>query len=175
MSKTSLKKQLALMTAEQISELVLELYEARPEAKEYLDFYVQPDIEKRLGRARASIKKEITRTSRGHNRARITRVRRFIKDISSLNPGVEPVAEIMTFAMETACSTGSEQWIKEVTQRGFARLLSDTVRYADAGGVLDMFLPRLEAAVKSMKSSWFRSNEFKSLLRDTLTDTLESL
>lgn len=148
MSKTSLKKQLALMTAEQIAELVLELYEARPEAKEYLDFYIQPDIDKWLAKARAFIRKEITRTSRGHNRARVTRVRRFIKDISSLNPGTEPVADIMTFAIETICEVGSEQWIKEVTQRGFARLLADTVRLADAGGVLDMYLPRIEAAAE---------------------------
>ena len=62
MSKTTLKKQLALMTAGQIAELVLDLYAARPEAKEYLDFYVQPDIDKRLERAKSNIKKEINRT-----------------------------------------------------------------------------------------------------------------
>ena len=34
MSKTQLKKELTKMNAEQIAELVLDLYSARPEAKE---------------------------------------------------------------------------------------------------------------------------------------------
>lgn len=175
MSKTTLKKQLALMTAGQIAELVLDLYAARPEAKEYLDFYVQPDIDKRLERAKSNIKKEINRTSRGRNRARITRVRRIVKDISSLNPGTEHVAEIMVYAIETMCAAGSEQWIKETTQRATARMLAEALQTADSAGMLDIYLPRLREAVEGMKSSWFRSNEFKSLLKDALDDALDSL
>ena len=47
MSKTALKKVLAGMTAQQLTELITDLYEARSEAKEYLDFYINPDIEDR--------------------------------------------------------------------------------------------------------------------------------
>ena len=45
------------MSAEQISEMVLDLYAARSEAREYLDFFVSPDIEKKLEKSRSSIKK----------------------------------------------------------------------------------------------------------------------
>ena len=83
------------MSAEQISEMVLDLYAARSEAREYLDFFVSPDIEKKLDKSRSLIKKEMSRNSKGRNKSRSTRIRRFIKDISSLNPGAEPVAEII--------------------------------------------------------------------------------
>lgn len=163
------------MNAEQMAEMVLDLYDARPEAKEYLDFFVSPDIDKKLDKARSAIKKEIMRCSRGRNRARSTKVRRLIKDISSLNPGPEPVAEIMTFAIETVTAVADNQMIKTVTQTGFARLLHDTVIYAESAGILGDYIGRLENAVSSMKSSWWKGNEFKKLLQRELRETIESL
>lgn len=175
MSKTQLKKTLALMTAEQIAEMVIELYDARPEAKEYLDFFVSPDIDKKLERAKMLISKEMKRSSRGRNRARSTKLKRFIKDISSLNPGPEAVAEIMTFTVETFCAVGSDQLIKVSTQGALARMLHDTVVYIDTTGQLSEYLPRIRKAVDAMKSPWFRGNEFKKLLKEELKETLESL
>lgn len=163
------------MSAEQISEMVLDLYAARSEAREYLDFFVSPDIEKKLDKSRLSIKKEMSRNSKGRNKSRSTRIRRFIKDISSLNPGTEPVAEIMTFAVETFCEVGSDQIIKTSVQNGYARLLHDTIVYINDAGLVGDYLPRIEKAVDSMPSSWWRGNEFKKLLKQELKETMESL
>ncbi len=175
MSKTLLKKVLAGMSANQIADLVVELYDARPEAKEYLDFFVKPDIDAKLEKARSAIRKEASRVSRGYSKMRSTRIKRFIKDISSLNPGEEAVCEIMTYAVETAAAIGSEIWIKEVTQRAMARLLHDTLVEADRAGMLDIYLPRIQKAVADMKSPLFRKNYFKERLSDALTDTLDEL
>lgn len=163
------------MSAEQISEMVLDLYAARSEAREYLDFFVSPDIEKKLDKSRSLIKKEMSRNSKGRNKSRSTRIRRFIKDISSLNPGTEPVAEIMTFAVETFCEVGSDQIIKTSVQNGYARLLHDTIVYINDAGLVGDYLPRIEKAVDSMSSSWWRGNEFKKLLKQELKETMESL
>lgn len=163
------------MSAEQISEMVLDLYAARSEAREYLDFFVSPDIEKKLEKSRSSIKKEMSRNSKGRNKSRSTRIRRFIKDISSLNPGTEPVAEIMTFAVEAFCEVGSDQIIKTSVQNGYARLLHDTIIYINDAGLVGDYLPRIEKAVDSMSSSWWRGNEFKKLLKQELKETMESL
>lgn len=163
------------MSAEQISEMVLDLYAARSEAREYLDFFVSPDIEKKLDKSRLSIKKEMSRNSKGRNKSRSTRIRRFIKDISSLNPGAEPVTEIMTFAVETFCEVGSDQIIKTSVQNGYARLLHDTIIYINDAGLVGDYLPRIEKAVDSMSSSWWSGNEFKKLLKQELKETMESL
>ncbi|MDE6511778.1 MAG: hypothetical protein K2L00_06775, partial [Muribaculaceae bacterium] len=45
MSKSRLKKELAGMTREQTADLVLQVYESCKEAKAWLDFYLNPDIE----------------------------------------------------------------------------------------------------------------------------------
>ena len=175
MSKTQLKKELAAMTAEQIAELVLELYAARPEAKEYLDFFIKPDIGSKLAKTKTLVSKEMRRTSRGRNRTRSTRIRRYIADIASLNPGAEAVCEIMTYATEEACATGSGQWLKETTQRGFARLLYDTVVKADNAGMLGVYLPRLQKAIAGMSTSALHARDFRHLMETTLDDAVESL
>lgn len=48
MSRSTIKKLLQSMTKTEIIEMVLELYSARKEAKEYLEFYVCPDEKGKL-------------------------------------------------------------------------------------------------------------------------------
>ena len=55
MSKTTLKKQLNELTREQLIEVMLELYEARKDAREYLEYYVNPDEKKMYEKYRAVI------------------------------------------------------------------------------------------------------------------------
>lgn len=175
MSKTQLKKTLQQMSSEQISELVIELYDARSEAKEYLEFFLNPDLDTKLEKVRAAIKKEVNRQSRGRNRARATRLRRFIKDFSSFNPGAEPIADVMTYTMEQVCKTANGQMFKTSTQMSLVRLLHDTVLKISDAGMLDHYLPRLQKAIDDMESHWYRSNEFKKALKSELQDTLEVL
>ncbi len=46
MSKASLKKVLKGMEADQLRDIIVELYENRPEAKDYLDYWADPNPEK---------------------------------------------------------------------------------------------------------------------------------
>lgn len=163
------------MTAGEIAELVVSLYEARPEAKEYIDFFLNPDIDKKLDKARVQIKKELWRTARGRNRTRISHIRRVIKNISSLSPGAEAVCEIMTYATENACGVGSGQWVKETTLRALAKLLTDTVLEVHRAGLTNLYLPRIRSAIAAMRSDTPRYAEAKELFHDTLTNTLDSL
>ncbi|MCM1292130.1 MAG: DUF6155 family protein [Bacteroides sp.] len=172
MSKTQLKKELAKMTAGQIGELVLELYQARPQAREYLDFFLNPDIDAKLEKAKTLISREALRASRGRSKMRISRLKQAIKDIASLNPGDEPVCEIMTYTIEIACVAGSDQWIKDTTQTSIAKLMADTLSMADKAGLLNLYLPRIEKAIGGMRSPFYRPNAFKRLLKETLEDFL---
>lgn len=46
MSKASLKKALKEISRDGLEEIICELYDTRPQAKEYLEFWINPDIEK---------------------------------------------------------------------------------------------------------------------------------
>ncbi len=113
MSKSTLRKALATLTKEQIEEMILDLYAARPKAKEYLDFWVSGDIDSKMTKAKNSIAKECARTQRKRPRLRITKIKKFIKDIVSLNADSQAISDIMTFAVERICAVGSEGWLKK--------------------------------------------------------------
>ena len=176
MSKTQLKKELTKVNAEQIAELVLDLYSARPEAKEYLEFYISPNIDKKLEKAKAAIDKELLRNSRRrYPRPRMTKIRRYIRDIESLNPGAEHVIEISMYALRRAAETGSDNWLKDVTQRGAAKLLADTVKLGDKAGLLDMVLTPSREYIAAMRTDAHYSRQFKTLLSETLDEAIEGI
>ncbi|MYM11561.1 DUF6155 family protein [Muribaculum intestinale] len=60
MSKTSLKKTLNSLTRDQIMEVVLDLYEARKEAREYLEYFISPDERGMAEKTIATISKEFS-------------------------------------------------------------------------------------------------------------------
>ncbi|MDE5744777.1 MAG: hypothetical protein K2H84_03845, partial [Paramuribaculum sp.] len=115
--------------------------------------------------------KEISRRQRTRPRPRMTKIKRFIKDIASLNADAEAVTDIMTFAIERMCAAGSNGWIKDSTQKSTVKLLHDTIVYARLHGEYAPALNRLEAAIADMNSDIWWSRDFKKLLADELADT----
>lgn len=175
MSKSALKKQLSAMTHEQISELVLELYSARKEAKEYLDFYVNPDIDEKLDKARVAITKEMKRKSGQWANPRITRVRKQIKNIATLNPGYEHIAEISSYAVEAACVMINDSHTKESVQRNIAKLLHEAIAMSDKAGMLNVHMARIRKAIDGMDTPHFRSNQLKRALNEAFHEAIASL
>ncbi len=57
MSKAQLKKYLQTLPHEQIVQVVLDLYDARKAAKEYLEFYMDPDAAKAVENAKKAVLK----------------------------------------------------------------------------------------------------------------------
>lgn len=168
MSKSQLKKELQRMSPELLRELITDLYDARKEAKEYLDFFANPDIVKMTDRYRAALKKEISRTSRGRALPRMTRVRKHTKDYASFNPGAEYIADMMTFAVEQLCLTASGNWIKDATARSIARYLEETLAFIDRHAIVSDYLPRLTAAVDALPSGFFRNNYLRQAMRESI-------
>lgn len=58
MSKSTIKKFLQSMTKDEIIAMVLELYSARKEAKDYLEFYAEPDEQGKLEEYKDTIREE---------------------------------------------------------------------------------------------------------------------
>ena len=105
MSKAKLKKYLQTLPQEHLVQVILDLYDARKEAKEYLEFFMDPDPKTALEKA----KKEIYRnyfSPQGKPRAKMSVktgndiVNNFIKlDIPS-----EQVSDLMLYHVEVLLS-----------------------------------------------------------------------
>lgn len=93
MSKTTLKKQLNELTREQLIEVMLELYEARKDAREYLEYYVNPDEKKMYEKYRAVIIKEFF-PAKGRAKGRTSVCKKAIKEFTTLHPSPRLIADL---------------------------------------------------------------------------------
>lgn len=96
MSKAALKKTLANMPPEAIADLVCELYDSRKEAKEYLEYWLNPDPAKALESAKETTDKMFFFSS-GKNRKEpsATSLKKLVKDFSLMVFEPEMIADLM--------------------------------------------------------------------------------
>ena len=105
MSKSTIKKLLQSMTKEDIIEMVLELYSARKEAKEYLEFYASPDEKGKLEEYKSIIREEFYPKKRREPQTRFSVCRKAVADFKKLKPSADALAELMVSYMEWATSS----------------------------------------------------------------------
>ena len=86
MSKAKLKKHLLSLTKEQITDIVLELYDARKEAKDYLEFYLAPDCNAELEKSKKAIRNEFFPTRGFSEKPSFAKCRKVISDFQKLKP-----------------------------------------------------------------------------------------
>ena len=111
MSKAKLKKTLAEMPAEQIADLVLELYDARKEAKEYLEFWLDPDTPKALEKARKKVERVFySGEDRPRKRPSLTELNRIARDFTAQVYDRDAVADLLLYIAEKECEWLEGRW-----------------------------------------------------------------
>lgn len=103
MSKTKLKKYLLSHTKEQITDIVLELYDARKEAKDYLEFYQESNCNVELEKCKKAIQNEFFSARGFSEKPSFAKCRKVISDFQKLKPEPTLVADLMLFYIEQGC------------------------------------------------------------------------
>ncbi|MDE7025092.1 MAG: hypothetical protein K2O88_04335 [Paramuribaculum sp.] len=174
MSKTTLKKAIQELDANQLRELIMDIYAANCDSRHYLDFFANPNINTLLDKARTAISKEVNRSSRGTSKARISVIKKAIASITCLQPGAEETLEIMQYAVVSLCLSAHIHYFKETLVNSTAKLLNDTLIYADRNQLLSNCLPLLERTISELPSTSHRRSALKQTLRNQLQTTLQS-
>lgn len=91
------------MDKEEIITLVLELYSSKPEAKEYLDFFVAPNETEVLNKYKQIIAYEFYPGGRKDAQVRFSVCCKALSDFKKLKPSGAAIVELMVFYMENAC------------------------------------------------------------------------
>lgn len=155
MSKAQLKKCLSKLTKEQVIEVVLELYDARKEAKEYLDYYVNPNDDEKLDEYKKIIYNEFY-PNRGEPKCRFSVCRKAVSDFKKLKPDSISIADLMLFYIETGVSFTADygdMWEQYYTalENNFGKAME----FINNNGYLEEFRPRIEKMLKmSEKCGW---------------------
>lgn len=165
MSKLQLKKELNGMSKEQLEELILDMYTARPDAKAYFEFFLNPDVQKLYDKYAGKIDAEFCRSKYRRSKARISKVKAAVKEFASFNPGSEYVVRLRLHALLAG--------VAAVRKFDYTRALSDsmllffdeTVMYADNNLVFNEFKNGFERMVQQHEGLFDRSPGHEMLRR----------
>ena len=107
MSKSEVKKYIKSLERSSLEELVMDLYLARKEAKEYLEYVIRPDDNVKLEEYRKIITNEFF-PSRGEAKLRFSVCRKAVAEFKSLDPLPEFLADLMLYIPECASEIAND-------------------------------------------------------------------
>lgn len=162
MSKTALRKELESLTREQIIDVVLTAYSSKKSIKDYFDFFALPDVEKLYDKFMRELTKEIGRGKYRHSTARISRIRKSIKDFESFNPGTERVRDLRIATINMLIEQEKVKIFSDTLINGTLKLLNETIAYADRNLIFDSTMREIDKCVAETND---RSRHFRAFLK----------
>lgn len=131
MSKAQLKKELVHLDQDQLVEVILNAYSSSREAKDYFEFFLNPDADALLDKKVDIIAKELTRSKRGHSKARISAIRKAIKDFAAYGVGDEYVYKLTYRAIRMIVGMEHYYYYPDALNKGVIGLAADFIVLAD--------------------------------------------
>ena len=107
MSKANVKKYIKSLDKSSLEELVMDLYSARKEAKDYLEYVIKPNDKGKLEEYREIITKEFF-PSCGDAKLRFSVCRKAVSEFKSLDPAPEFLADLMLYIPECASEIAND-------------------------------------------------------------------
>ncbi|MDE7345542.1 MAG: hypothetical protein K2N48_02240 [Muribaculaceae bacterium] len=166
MSKSKLKKELAGMTQGQVSDLMVQLYEASKEAKAWLDFYLNPDIDALSEKYRKQIYLKCYGRSGKVRRPKMRDCNQLIKTFGLIVQDPTPVSELMLYFMEEVTRVAS---VKGRYSESYIRTLTGqfrkTMEYLESASLLEYYMPRVRKIIGIAEGvSRYLANEYEEVL-----------
>lgn len=150
MSKTQLKKQLLILTKEQLVEQVLELYESYKPVKEFYSFYLNPNENELFEKYKAIIVNEFYPKGKfSEPKTRFSVAKKAIADFSAVKPSPKLIGDLMVTFVEMACKFTFEygdMWDQYYTST--ATNYERALKYLQKNDLLNDFKLRCEQCLK---------------------------
>lgn len=108
MSKTDVKRYINSLDRDALEQLVMDLYSARKEAQEFLEYVIHPNDTVKADLCKDIILKEFF-PSRGEPKTRFSVCRKAIRDFRALDPHPELLADVLLYLPEKAAEF-SDTW-----------------------------------------------------------------
>lgn len=168
MSKSQVKKLLAGMSKEEVINVVLELYDARKEARDYLDYFVNPDEAGELEKFKKIVLKEFDDNGMRMPPCRFSVCRKALSDFKKLAPSTETLAEAMVYYVERVYEFSF--CIGDLWEQYYDSAISNfcsTLKFLLKNNLLESMMPRI---VQIMAWSWPCGYGFHDMTGDTFCE-----
>lgn len=173
MSKTALKKELKGFSAEQLTDVILNVYDSSKEAKDYLEFFLSPDPEAFVQEKFDAMFKELKRVRRGSmSKGRISVIRKQIKQAQAYGLSPEYIDKLMMGAISLLVSTERYLYYSASLFNGTYKLVADYIVWANKCGILAGALEKLESLTHDSKIG---TDHFRRNVASTVSLTVRNL
>ncbi len=176
MSKNTLKKALAGFGEPELRQLILDIYSKSKDAKELLDFYAEPDLDRKLDEYEQLADKEVFRRSRHAYRPRASKIRSLIRKFLLLEPGDEYVGRLMVHISIALMRAGAADFLPQNVNDQAIKFIGETISFLRSRKIFDEHHPRLSKAAGEMKTRFgIYRNPLKSSVMNLLEENEASL
>jgi len=166
MSKSALRNELRTMNSEQLQAIILDAYDARAEFKEYFEFFLKPDVNRLLEKHRAKLVKELNRTRWGHSKARVSVIKKAVKEFIGFRPGPEAILDMLLLTLHLLGSAERYIDMADTQIRYIKALAMQIVDFADNNEIASVALNRIGSMLQSGKySNYFNRTISESIAR----------
>lgn len=172
MSKRNLSKELNLMDAEQLRQVILDAYSVNRDFAAYFEYFLNPDPEALYEKAIAKLRKEIFRFKYGQTKARVSVIAREIKAFSSFQPGGEYEMRLLLSIISFFVSIEKAHYSLPATVvNGIARYIAAYFTIANKEGRIEKAIADFEKVVDDASDR----HHFRRYLIRMANDTFEEL
>ncbi len=156
MSKAKLKKALAALDKDELVTMVTELYDARKEAKEYLEYWLDPDAGKELERVEKLVERQFF-TPQGISRRTpsMPALNKLLKDFMSICFEPERIAELMLYIADRLADWMEVRYRRVSYRTSLRKYVGDARLYIETHELEPVFglrLQRLEERVEALEA-----------------------
>lgn len=156
------------MSQEQVADLILQVYESSKEAKGWLDFYLNPDIEALSEKYRKQIHLKCYGRSGRARRPKMRDCNQLIKTFCTIVQDPTPIGDLMLYFMEEVTRVASEKGrYSESYFKTLSGQFRKTLEYLSASGILEFNLPRIRKIIDmAERSSRFLGQDYDDVLAE---------
>ena len=169
MSKNTLKKELELLSAEQLRQIILDAYNVNSDFKQYFEFFLNPDIDKFRNNKIELIKKELSRSKWGVSKARTSVINKIVKEFIAYNVGTEHTIDFINIVLQYVCLYENLAKYKDSHFNYIARLTKTIIEYANANQCADMCIESLSETI--LQHDQIRRHT-KGIVQEAIDDAL---
>lgn len=153
MSKSTVKKYLKSLDKEALEQLLLDMYAARKEAKEFLEYVVNPDDKAKFEEYKKIIAKEFSTLYR-KPKMRFSVCKAAVRDFVSLDPDPALVADLMLCIPEYASKIiYPRRYPGEAFLKSCVNSFKAAMEYITSHGLSSHFKKRIDELLKHCASS----------------------
>lgn len=165
MSRAKFEKLANEMTKEDLVEMLMALYDSKKEAKDYFEYFLNPDEEKAEKKCKTVFLKEYTKTGVRPPKGRISKCKKALQDFEALRPSLEHRIDVRLYMAELASRYGARNWrIWEKNYKTIEKIFADTLLLISDHHLVNQYRTRIDTIQQTALQAGFWNLDVDEIL-----------